>query len=77
MPEPRADLAYTQVAARLSHHTVLLCSDGAAVACDWNQSGQRAFPQPGPGPARTQVAARESHAMLLWGAGAAVACGWN
>ena len=44
-PAPFAGLSYTQVGAR-ARHTVLLRSDGSAVGCGDNGSGQRDVPAP-------------------------------
>ena len=56
LPEPGDGVSYTQVAAG-GYHTVLLRSDGRAVACGYNGDGQCTLPEPGDGVSYTQVAA--------------------
>ncbi|CAK0800355.1 unnamed protein product, partial [Prorocentrum cordatum] len=58
-------------------HTVLLRSDGTAVACGDNDDGQCVLPALPAGLTYTQVAAGGRHAVLLRSDGTAVACGWN
>ncbi|CAK0902385.1 unnamed protein product [Prorocentrum cordatum] len=58
-------------------HTVLLRSDGAAVACGRNGYQQCDLPALGEGLAYVQVAAGGAHTVLLRSDGAAVACGSN
>ena len=56
-------------------HTVLLRSDGQAVACGWNSDGQCNIPPLNEGISYTQAAAGEFHTVLLRSDGQAVACG--
>merc|ERR1712154_559100 len=58
-------------------HTVLLRSDGAAVACGGNFEGQCRLPALAGGVTYTQVAGGACHTILLRSDGAAVACGRN
>merc|ERR1719356_208975 len=69
-------LTYTQVAAG-THHTVLLRSDGSAVACGGNDDGECEIPALMEGLTYTQVAAGACHTVLLRSDGSAVACGGN
>jgi len=69
-------LTYTQVAAG-SYHTVLLRSDGTAVACGRQGNGQCNIPALDDGLTYTQVAAGDYHTVLLRCDGTAVACGNN
>eukprot|EP00438_Fugacium_kawagutii_P033996 Skav211211 [mRNA] locus=scaffold934:85694:86911:- [translate_table: standard] len=66
---------YTQVAAG-GMHTVLLRSDGSAVACGSNSLGQCDIPPLGDGVTYAQVAGN-AHTVLLRSDGSAVACGYN
>ena len=59
-----------------SAHTVLLRSDGTAVACGSNVYGQCTLPASGEGTTYTQVAA-DCDSVLLRSNGTAVACGSN
>ena len=58
-------------------HTVLLRSDGMAVAFGHNRERQFDVPQPGAGVTYTQAAAGGHHTVLLTNDGAAVAFGNN
>ena len=58
-------------------HTVLLRSDGTAVACGSNGAGQCNLPALDEGLTYTQVAAGDGHTLLLRSDGRAVACGAN
>eukprot|EP00438_Fugacium_kawagutii_P027414 Skav212003 [mRNA] locus=scaffold304:157332:157943:+ [translate_table: standard] len=58
-------------------HTVLLRSDGSAVACGWNDHGQCNLPRLEEGLSYTQVAAGRTHTVLLRSDGRVVACGDN
>ena len=58
-------------------HTVLLRSDGAAVACGDNEEGGCDLPELEEGTIYTQVVAGCGHTILLRSDGAAVACGRN
>ena len=58
-------------------HTVLLRSDGSAVACGCNHDGQCNIPPLEEGMSYTQVFAGFSHTVLLRSDGHAVACGDN
>ena len=69
-------LAYSQVAAGYAH-TVLLRSDGTAVACGGNSYGQCRLPALEEGLVDSDVAARANHTVLLKSDGTAVACGRN
>merc|ERR1712159_978354 len=69
-------MGYTQVAAGVCH-TVLLKSDGTAVACGHNRNGQCSIPPLDEGLTYTQVAAGACHTVLLKSDGTAVACGNN
>ncbi|CAK0799045.1 unnamed protein product [Prorocentrum cordatum] len=71
-----AGLTYTQVAAG-ERHTVLLRSDGTAVACGGNHVGQCDLPALPAGLTYMQVAAGQWHTVLLRSDGTAVACGGN
>lgn len=64
---------YTQVAAGGSH-TVLLLSDGSAIACGQNQNCQCDIPALADGKTCTQVAAGGSHSVLLLSDGTAMTC---
>ena len=59
------------------NHTVLLKSDGTAVACGYKGYGQCDLPALDGGPPFTQVAAGYRHTILLRSDGTAVACGDN
>ena len=67
---------YTQVSAG-QNHTVLLQSDGNAVACRQNSVGQCNLPPLDDGNSYTQVSARAMHTVLLRSDGRAVAFGGN
>ena len=56
-------------------HTVLLRSDGQAVACGLNTDGQCSIPRLDEGLSYSQVSAGHSHTVLLRSDGHAVACG--
>lgn len=58
-----------------SFHTVLLRSDGRAIAFGDNSFGQCSIPPLSPGQSYTQVCAGGSHTVLLRSDGRAVACG--
>jgi len=58
-------------------HTVLLRSDGRAVAFGMNGYGQCDLPPLEEGMSYTQVSAGESHSVLLRSDGSVVACGCN
>eukprot|EP00435_Cladocopium_sp_Y103_P059634 s31_g21.t1 len=58
-------------------HTVLLRSDGNAVACGRNLDGQCTIPPLDDGMSYTQVSAGLMHTVLLRSDGTAVACGHN
>ena len=66
-------LKYTHVSAGESH-TVLLRSDGSAVACGSNYSGECNIPPLNQGLTYTDVSAGLSHTVLLRSDGIAVAC---
>ncbi|CAK0881390.1 unnamed protein product [Prorocentrum cordatum] len=76
VPALDGGLSYTQVAAGDSH-TVLLRSDGTAVACGWNCYEQCNVPALDGGLSYTQVAAGNGHTVLLRSDGTAVAFGAN
>ena len=76
LPALEGGSIYTHVAAG-GHHTVLLTSDGAAVACGSNHHGQCAIPALDTGLSYTHVAAGRNHTVLLRSDGTAVACGEN
>ena len=65
---------YTQVSAG-HKHTVLLGSDGRAVACGNTADGQCDIPPLNEGITYTQVFAGGTHTVLLRSDGPAVACG--
>ena len=65
------------MAAAGSAHTVLLRSDGAAVACGSSGLGQCNLPALDGGLTYTQVSAGGAHTVLLKSDGTAVACGSN
>ncbi|CAK9056746.1 unnamed protein product [Durusdinium trenchii] len=69
-------VAYTQVSAG-GYHSVLLRSDGSAVACGFNDHGQCKIPPLEKGVCYTQVSAGHAHSVLLRSDGSAVACGTN
>ena len=56
-------------------HSVLLRSDGSAVACGLNDRGQCDIPPLEEGVCYTQVSAGDRHSVLLRSDGSAVACG--
>ncbi|CAK0870814.1 unnamed protein product [Prorocentrum cordatum] len=58
-----------------ARHTVLLRSDGTAVACGRSDEGQCVLPGLAAGRAYTQAAAGQDHTVLLRSDGRAVACG--
>ena len=58
-------------------HTVLLRSDGQAVACGSNSDGQCSMPLLDEGTSYSQVSAGWYHTVLLRSDGQAVACGSN
>ena len=58
-------------------HSVLLRSDGIAVACGRNDEGQCNIPPLEEGMCYTQVSAVGAHVVLLRSDGSAVACGMN
>eukprot|EP00438_Fugacium_kawagutii_P033990 Skav211205 [mRNA] locus=scaffold934:24465:25352:- [translate_table: standard] len=72
-------VTYTQVSAGggFCSHTVLLRSDGCAVACGNDDDGQCQIPPLDNGVTYTQVAAGFRHTVLLRSDGFAVACGYN
>ncbi|CAK0816528.1 unnamed protein product, partial [Prorocentrum cordatum] len=76
VPALDGGLSYTQVAAG-GAHTVLLRSDGTAVAFGSNDRGQCAVPALDGGLSYTQVAAGGAHTVLIRSDGTAVAFGWN
>merc|ERR1712232_1441652 len=59
------------------YHTVLLRSDGTAVACGQNGDGQCDLPSLEEGQTYAQVSAGKYHTVLLRSDGTAVACGRN
>eukprot|EP00435_Cladocopium_sp_Y103_P060050 s175_g21.t2 len=59
------------------NHTVLLLSDGNAVACGMNDLGQCTIPPLDDGISYTRVSAGEFHTVLFQSDGNAVACGYN
>jgi len=67
---------YIQVSAG-DNHTVILRSDGCAVACGKNLYGQCDIPPLKEGIIYTQVSAGLNHTVLLQSDGQAVACGKN
>ena len=67
---------YTQVSAGTSH-TVLLRSDGQAVACGLGLDGRTTIPAAKKGCSYTQVSAGDEHTVLLCSDGTAVAYGEN
>ena len=69
-------ISYSQVSAGRCH-TVLLRSDGRAVACGSNYRGQCSIPPLDEGISYSQVSAGLSHTVLLRIDGQAVACGDN
>ena len=69
-------VSYTQVSAG-HKHTVLLRSDGRAVACGDNSRGQCNIPSLDEGVSYTQVSAGVGHTVLLRSDGLAVTCGRN
>ena len=69
-------IVYTQVSANL-YQTVLLRSDGCAVACGQNDSGQCNFPPLDEAKSYTQASAGGFHTVLLGQDGNVVACGDN
>ena len=74
LPALEEGVTYTQADVS-AHHTVLLRSDGKAVACGENRNGQCTFPEPGEGVIYTQVAAGDFHTTLLRSDGVAISCG--
>ena len=75
---PRAPerFSYTQVSTG-RYHTMLLRSDGHAVACGSNDSGRCSIPRLALNMSYSQVSAGQNHTMLLRSDGNAVACGCN
>ena len=75
---PRAPerFSYTQVSAG-RYHTMLLRSDGHAVACGSNDTGRCSIPRLALNMSYSQVSAGQNHTMLLRSDGHAVACGCN
>ena len=69
-------ISYTQVSAG-AYHTVLLRSDGNAVACGSNLHGKCNIPPLDDEISYTQVSAGHEHTVLLRSDGKAVACGLN
>ena len=67
-------ISYTQVCASV-HHTVLLRSDGSAVACGNNLHGHCDIPPLDEGMSYAQVSAAEDHTVLLRSDGTCVFCG--
>ena len=65
---------YTEVSAGCLH-TVLLRSDGGAVATGWNVNGRCDLPEAEDGRWYTQVCAVYDHTVLLRSDGTAVSCG--
>lgn len=59
------------------NHTVVLRSDGAAVACGANAVGECDIPDLDEGMSYTQVSAGLTHTALLRSNGTVVACGDN
>ena len=74
IPQLADGMTYTQVSAG-GGHTVLLTSDGVAVACGQNDLGQCDIPPLAAGMTYTQVSASMYHTLLLKSDGNAVACG--
>ena len=68
------DLTYTQVAAGW-FYTVLLSSDGSAVACGCNGGRECDLPAQDGDLTYTQIAAGMADTVLLRSGGSAVACG--
>ena len=58
-------------------HSVLLRSDGSAVTCGSNKTGQCDIPPLEEGMCYSQVSAGHDHSVLLRSDGSAVACGFN
>ena len=75
LPPLEEGMTYTQAAASI--HTVLLRSDGSAVACGVNDWGQCDIPALNEGLRYTQVSAGGVHTVLLQSDGKALACGGN
>ena len=69
-------MSYTQVSAG-GDHTVLLRSDGTALACGNNEDGQCNIPPLDDGISYTQISAGNVHTVFLRNDGTAVACGAN
>ena len=69
-------MTYTQVSAGM-YHTVLLRSDGVAMACGGNSFRQCNIPHLEDRMTYTQVSAASMHTVLLRSDGVAVACGFN
>lgn len=76
IPVLLAGLTYTEVAVGWEH-TVLLRSDGTAVACGGNDDGQCSLPALTDGLTYIDVAAGAKHTVLLKSDGTAVDCGSN
>jgi hypothetical protein len=69
-------MVYTQISAG-DNHTVLLRSDGNAVAIGGNRNGQCNIPPLDDGMAYAQISAGDDHTVLLLSDGSAVAIGSN
>jgi len=65
------------MAAAGADHTVLIRSDGSAVACGHNDAGQCTIPELDEGLTYVQAAAGNCHSVLIRSDGSAVACGLN
>ena len=76
IPDLTNGMTYNQVSAG-GGHTVLLRSDGQAVACGCNDHGQCLIPDLIHGMTYTQVSAGTDHTVLLRSDGQVVACGSN
>ena len=76
IPTLDGGLTYTQVSAGIIH-TVLLRSNGTAVACGSNEFGQCDIPMLDGSLTYTHIAAGGYHTVLLKSNGTAVACGAN
>merc|ERR1712232_146307 len=74
IPELPDQLSYTHVAAG-DCHTVLLRSDGSAVACGCNDNGQCNIPALDEQVSYTEVVAGLNHTVFLRSDGSAVSCG--
>ena len=74
IPQLDDGMSYIQVAAGVTH-TVLLRSDGCAVACGRNPDQRCCIPPLAAGQSYIQVSAGNCHTVLLRSDGTAVACG--